>query len=304
MFGPATPSADGFLGVGTLIGRPFPEVSRIHVFSSGVGYDPIAAVHPSNHYWCVRGPLSARVLNLPTDRAIIDGGILAPERLGIGRASASAKPVVVPHWQSMLVGGWDEACNLAGFSLIDPMQPPEKVIGAIASAPLVMTESLHGAIIADVLRIPWIAFVTTGNVPLFKWFDWTASVRTPLRIVPVRPPSPRALALFGRPKLGTVNRAVEVGEDQAFDHFMKGINIASSRQQRGAGAVARGLLARLGERIDGVTPQGTALALQKLASSAAPQLSPPGVVEERRASLLDRLEELRAAHATGDLAAA
>jgi hypothetical protein len=122
--------------------------------------------------------------------------------------------------------------------------------------------------------------------------------------VPIRPTSPRALALFGRPKLGTLNRAVEVGEDQAFDHFMKGINIASSRQQRGAGAVARGLLARLGERIDGVTPQGTALALQKLASSAAPQLSPPGVVEERRASLLDRLEELRAAHATGDLAAA
>ena len=249
MFEQRVASTDGFLGVGTLIGRPFQEVSRIHVFSSGVGYDPLAAVPASNHYWCVRGPLSARALRLPPDRAIIDGGILAPERLGISRGPGSGKPVVIPHWQSMLVGGWEEACDLAGFDLIDPMQSPGRVIGSIASAPLVLTESLHGAIIADVLRVPWIAFVTTGNVPLFKWFDWAASVCTPLSMVPIRPPSPEALALFGRPKLGSLDQPVAIGEDQAFDHFMKGINIASSRQQRGAGALARGLLARLGERM-------------------------------------------------------
>jgi len=91
----------------------------------------------------------ARVPHLPDDRAIIDGGILAPERLGISRLSPSDKPVVVPHWQSLLVGGWETACDLAGFLLSDPMRSPMMVIGSIASAPLVLTGSLHGAIIAD-----------------------------------------------------------------------------------------------------------------------------------------------------------
>jgi len=149
------------------------------------------------------------------------------------------------------------------------MQSPMMVIGSIASAPLVLTGSLHGAIIAD-------------DPP---------------------PPSPEALARFGRPKPGSLNRPAEIGEEQAFDHFMQCINVASSRQHRGAGALARGLLARVGERLDGVTPERTAAALKSLAM-IAPQLSPSGIVEERRASLLDRLDELRNAHAAGDSAAA
>jgi len=35
---------------------------------------------------------------------------------------------------------------------------------------------------------------------------------------------------------------VTINEEQAFDHFMQGTNVASSRQQQGAGALARGLL--------------------------------------------------------------
>ena len=54
LFEGAARSADGFLEVGTLIGRSFPEVRRTHVFSSGVGYDPIAGFHPSSLYWCVQ----------------------------------------------------------------------------------------------------------------------------------------------------------------------------------------------------------------------------------------------------------
>jgi hypothetical protein len=119
----------------------------------------------------------------------------------------------------------------------------------------------------------------------------------------IRPPLPEALARFGQPKLGSLNRPVTTNEEQAFDHFMQGINVASSRQQQGAGALARGLLARVGERIDGVTPERTAAALKSLAM-IAPQLSPSGIVEERRASLLDRLDELRNAHAAADSAAA
>jgi succinoglycan biosynthesis protein ExoV len=294
---------DGFLGVGTLIGRPFPAAERIHVFSSGVGYDQIDNLSANYHFWCVRGPLTARALKLPADRGIIDGGILAPELLGITRSAApAARPVVVPHWESMLVGQWEEACDLAGYDLVSPMQSPADVTGAIASAPLVLTESLHGAIIADVLRVPWIAIVTTGNVPLFKWFDWTASVRTPLRMVPVRPPSPAALARFGRPQLGRPCRPVTIGEDQAFAHFTHGINAGVASRSRTPAGIARAIMGRLDDRRKGISPQRTAAELRNVAASIEPQLSPSGVVEERRAALLARLEELRSAHAADNLA--
>jgi succinoglycan biosynthesis protein ExoV len=294
--------ADGLLGVGTLIGRPFKNVERIHVFSSGVGYDRLSVVPATNRYWCVRGPLSARALNLPADRAITDGGILAPDQLKIVRALKPLNTaVVVPHWQSLLIGQWAETCELAGLKLVDPMQAPATVIAAIASAPLVLTESLHGAIIADTLRVPWIAIVTTDNVPLFKWFDWTASVRTPLRMVPIWPPSHEALARFGRPKIGRPRRPVNVGEEQAFSHYMNGINADPLARSLDLSKVARGAAARLIEGFQDVSPEGTAKALRAVVSSIDPQLSPSGVVDERKAALLSRLEELREAHAAGRL---
>lgn len=306
LFGhPAEEAEHGFLGIGTLIGRPFPDVRRIHVFSSGVGYDRIDPRQHDYRFWCVRGPLSARAMGLPADLAIVDGGIMAPELLGIARAAApSTKPIVIPHWESLLVGGgWAEACDIAGYTMVDPMQAPATVIAQIAAAPLVITESLHGAIMADVLRVPWIAIVTTANVPLFKWFDWTASVRTPLSFVPIRPPSPEALARFGRPGIGAPGRPVAIGEDQAFAHFarwgMEDAGVTDSRfTPRG---IARAITARLGERIGGISPKRTAAALRAVAANVTPQLSPDGAVAERRTMLLARLDELRAARAEGRL---
>lgn len=305
LFGhPAEEGEHGFLGIGTLIGRPFPDVRRIHVFSSGVGYDKIGERQRDYRFWCVRGPLSARALGLPADRAIVDGGIMAPELLGIAKAAApSAKPVVVPHWESLLVGGWAEACEIAGYTLVDPMQDPATVIAQIAAAPLVITESLHGAIMADVLRIPWIAIVTTANVPLFKWFDWTASVRTPLNFVAIRPPSPDALARFGRPGIGALGRPVAIGEEQAFAHFARwGMEETAAQGTRFTPTrIARALSARLSERLNGVSPKQTAAALRAVAANVTPQLSAAGVLEERRTMLLARLDELRAARAEGRL---
>ncbi|MEH3046403.1 polysaccharide pyruvyl transferase family protein [Sphingomonas adhaesiva] len=305
LFGhPAEEAEHGFLGTGTLIGRPFPGVRRIHVFSSGVGYDRIGERQRDYRFWCVRGPLSARALGLPADRAIVDGGIMTPELLGIARAATpSAKPIVVPHWESLLVGGWAEACEIAGHTLVDPMQEPATVIAQIATAPLVITESLHGAIMADVLRIPWIAIVTTANLPLFKWFDWTASVRTPLNFVAIRPPSPDALARFGRPGIGALARPVPIGEEQAFGHFARwGMEDAAPSPSRFTPArIARAVATRLAERIGGVSPRQTAAALRSIAANVTPQLSPAGAVEERRTMLLARLDELRAARAEGSL---
>ena len=39
-----------------------------------------------------------------------------------------------------------------------------------------MTEALHGAIVADALRVPWIAVKLFDHIIEFKWRDWCRSL--------------------------------------------------------------------------------------------------------------------------------
>src|SRR3569623_1144475 len=51
-----------------------------------------------------------------------------------------------------------------------------------------MTEAIHGAIVADTLRVPWIPVACSPEVAPFKWIDWTQSLGLDYR--PIRlPPS-------------------------------------------------------------------------------------------------------------------
>src|ERR1700733_3845761 len=147
--------AEGFLGIGTLIGMATPGCTRLHVFSTGAGYDAVDTWQTERQVWCVRGPITARLL---------------------GTDAAGRWVGVVPHWQSLLFPGWQAACDAAGFRLISPIDTPERVHAAIGSVSLVLTESLHGAIFADTMGIPGGPFVTTRNVSALKWVDWCLSV--------------------------------------------------------------------------------------------------------------------------------
>jgi len=45
----------------------------------------------------------------------------------------------------------------------------------------VVTEAMHGAIVADTLRIPWVPVVCSPAILPFKWSDWTRSVELAYR---------------------------------------------------------------------------------------------------------------------------
>src|ERR1700761_8885215 len=193
--------AEGFLGIGTLVGMPTPGCRRLHVFSSGAGYDDIETWRAERKVWCVRGPITARLLGVGA--ALTDGAILAPEVMGPPPGDPTGRAVgVVPHWQSLHFPGWDAACKAAGFRLISPIDTPERVHAAIGSVSLVLTESLHGAIFADTMGIPWVPFVTTRNISALKWVDWCLSVGVSFTPVPLPPPSASAALAFGRPNGG------------------------------------------------------------------------------------------------------
>jgi succinoglycan biosynthesis protein ExoV len=288
-----------FLGIGTIIGMVGTDCDPLHVFSSGAGYLTVDQRMTARcRFWCVRGPLTADLLGLDADIALTDGAILTPAIL----PAPERRPdiVVVPHWETVLadksLNKWETACALAGMTLVTPIQAPELAIPRIAGASLVLTESLHGAIIADTYGVPWIAFATSANFSVFKWMDWTRSVGVPLRIHPVRPPDTALLLRFGRPTIGEWGACVEPDDGAAMADF-RGRNKTDGGHAPGAAARLRLTLKR---RVDqsphlqallGYSAARTAAALISLAGTE-PCLSDDRLRKRLAERMTERLDAL------------
>lgn len=50
------------------------------------------------------------------------------------------------------------------------------ILNNLNQCEILITEAMHGAIVADVLRIPWHAVKTRIEILDFKWHDWTKSM--------------------------------------------------------------------------------------------------------------------------------
>lgn len=286
-----------FVGIGTIIGLDPGSSRQLHVFSSGAGYsDPVRWAGLDVRYHCVRGPVSARLLGLSADRALTDGAILVPrsplfaDLARPDRRAGSGRTVVVPHYETLAFPGWDKAARLAGFDIVDPRGSPRAVIAALAGAGLVLTESLHGAILADAFGVPWRGFAVSRNFSTAKWADWTASLGIAAEIVVVPPPDPMPLLRFGkRPE--PFGAAIVLDPEAALGEFRARIapSPAVPFIRRQAKRVLEGVPAS--RRLLGFSPERTARALHELAAR-----DPFGSDPARRSSLadtmLDRLHQL------------
>jgi succinoglycan biosynthesis protein ExoV len=189
-----------FVGIGTIIGMDCGQAARLHVFSSGAGNDPIDQWRGRDvTYWCVRGPLSCQLLDLPEASAITDGAIVTPLAAGFPeKAAPTGATLIIPHFQTLDFPGWDEVARQTGFELLDPRADPREVVRKIASASLVLTESLHGAILADTYGIPWSVFATSANFGTSKFVDWCESVGLKFHLTYVPPPNPQQILEQGK----------------------------------------------------------------------------------------------------------
>ncbi|MEM9246080.1 MAG: polysaccharide pyruvyl transferase family protein [Cyanobacteria bacterium P01_F01_bin.153] len=140
--------------------------------------------------YCLRGPLSAQALNLPESLGITDSGVLI--RAVYKPTEPKRYPFsYMPHYKSY-IEPWQQICDDIGFGYIDPCRPVDEVLALISQSEVVVTEAMHGAIISDALRVPWIPVKTNPSILPFKWNDWCQSVEQPYSpnlLTPMTPPA-------------------------------------------------------------------------------------------------------------------
>jgi hypothetical protein len=180
-----------FIGIGTVLDRALETDQFTVIFGSGAGYAaPPRTLSDARKckVYGVRGPLSARAVNIAPDLALTDPAILVATLPRFHNLTKQGV-IFVPHWKSVGIGTWPAICRDAGIGYVDPRQDSELVIRRIASATLVIAESMHAAIVADALRVPWIAVTTTPEFLAFKWADWAASLDMTIAACMLQPSS-------------------------------------------------------------------------------------------------------------------
>ncbi len=209
---------DLFLGVGSILWPHLPKSAMKHVIGSGWGgYSGTPDVSDGswNFVW-VRGPITARQLGLSPESAITDAAVLLRET-PVPPPKPGQGPAFMPHFESTMRGTWERACKLADITYLDPRADPGVLLGEIRGAPLIITEAMHGAIIADAFRIPWIGIVPFFPQHRMKWTDWAQSLDIELRPVTL-PPSSMLEAytlLTGRPGKGAKSNRILRGRAAA-----------------------------------------------------------------------------------------
>lgn len=148
------------------------------VFSTGAGYETLA--QPLDASWqvaCVRGPKTATLMRLDAEKAVCDGAVLLSEFHDVVPAGQRRGVAFVPHVHSdRAIGrGLRGICEELGLDYVTPALPHDAFVQAVSRAEWVLTEAMHGAILADTMRTPWqCCHILHHN--RFKWQDWCGSV--------------------------------------------------------------------------------------------------------------------------------
>lgn len=283
----------GFVGIGTIIGRAFDESLDLTVFASGTGNNPFNAWdHRKVDYACVRGPLSAKMLKLDPKTAITDGAVVLPHVPGFPKkAAGGGKPLIIPHWESFHAPGWEDVARLTGYDLLDPRIDPFKAAEIITSASLVLTESLHGAILADMYGIPWSVFIPSKNFGVYKWVDWAMSLERSFRATIIPPPNAALLVKYGkRPEAYGTTVAFDVDDAMGDPRILADKPWA---KQSLSGTIKTALKkSGLLNPMYGCSPERTAEHLVKMAANLETP-TPAKLISSRADEMLSRLHAVK-----------
>jgi succinoglycan biosynthesis protein ExoV len=175
------------LGIGTILNDALRvgPATRLIVFGSGFGYPQKTIRLPKRlDIRFLRGPLSCQALGLPASAALADGAYLFRDEFRrLAEGVRQSEPVgYLPHRTSLetQLPLWREPWLVP--QRIDPSLPPKDYVRRVAACRHIVTECLHGAILADILRIPFTVVQSAPTFHSFKWLDWAASLDLDLSI--------------------------------------------------------------------------------------------------------------------------
>lgn len=175
-----------FIGIGTLLNQNIPTRPLKAVFGSGAGYGSAPKVDKTWQIYCVRGPRTAEFLDLSPDKAITDAAALC-RRIDQPASTKRFKYAFMPHCSTARQSYWKQVCDELEVHYIDPQWSVDDVFVSLLATEILITEAMHGAILADTYRVPWVAVSTTTGILDTKWWDWCASLDIPYQ--PWRLPS-------------------------------------------------------------------------------------------------------------------
>jgi len=160
------------LGIGTIINHKLPTAARYTVIGSGVGYGELPSINEQWQILSLRGKLSCRALGVDESLGIIDPAYLLAELLPY-RGPKRYPLSLIPHAQSLQLGHWETVAERLGVHLIDPRTADiEQFVTEVAASERVITEAMHGAIVADCYGVPWTGYRAYSYINADKWNDW------------------------------------------------------------------------------------------------------------------------------------
>ena len=198
------------VGIGSLLDQArFRDVEtagkRVFVLGSGAAYGRLPDDRQRWTFLAVRGPLTAALIEQPEAAATDSAALLARLPELVQPAAQRDAILFMPHHRTLVNSRWREAAERAGLTFVDPQWTPDRILACYARAKLVVTEAMHGAIVADTLRIPWIPVMISPEVSIFKWRDWASSLDLPYK--PVALPPTAHLESFRYERIARLTRA-------------------------------------------------------------------------------------------------
>lgn len=164
-----------FLGIGSILGFKMGNAKKTIVFSSGFAYGTLPKIDESFDIICVRGPLTANILKIDPELAITDGAALL-RYFNFQRPEKKYQYTFIPHMGSEDFFDWRKLCAEADIHYLSPRGEVDDVLKVIMQSEVIVAEAMHGAIVADALRVPWIPVKAYSTINDFKWNDWAKSL--------------------------------------------------------------------------------------------------------------------------------
>lgn len=169
-----------FFGIGTILraAKKYYPNSEIIVFGAGAhGVDQKPNLNFQTIF--VRGPLSSALLN--NSKFITDPAILTPIVFPFNNPIKKHSYSYIPHF-SVANHSYKRAVERLGINYIDPRSSVDSIIEDINASKVLICEAMHGAIVADSYRIPWIPVSSFESFNNFKWKDWSQSLSLSIEI--------------------------------------------------------------------------------------------------------------------------